>query len=145
MRSGVPSAAHRLKLTHYSAPKGPCERCVSFPEINLGNTHGPRIVATLGTLVRRAKVIWFESLFGRWSKVVACVDSYVRDGVIVLMLTGCEEDQIASGMIVGIVSDGSHDCGELRPPHFFSSANIHHPISREHSKRSSSIKRAEFN
>jgi hypothetical protein len=85
MRSGVPSAAH----TGWSSP-------ITLRPLDLANVsfrfpssiweYAWPMIRGDATLVRRAKVLPFESLFERWSKVVACVDSYVRDGVVVLML-----------------------------------------------------------
>jgi hypothetical protein len=79
-------------------------RFVSFPEIIWEYAWPTSRDGAI--LVRRAKVLVVQSLFGR-SRVVACVDSQILTvllfwcfGVLVLR----EEDRIISGMIVGIVS-----------------------------------------
>jgi hypothetical protein len=66
MRSGVPSAAHRLKLALDSAPLA--NVLFRFPRIRMAHESWRRI--------RRAKLLWFKVCLGG-VEVVACVDSYV--------------------------------------------------------------------
>jgi hypothetical protein len=91
MRSGVPSAAHRLKLAHYSAPLG--NRFVSSPEIiweyAWPMSRGGAI------LVRRARVLVVQSLFGR-SKVVAVMVAVCRLLHTLTVLFWCRGRRIGS-------------------------------------------------
>jgi hypothetical protein len=114
-----------VKLAHYSAPL--VNRFVSFPEIIWEYAWPTSRDGAI--LVRRAKVLVVQSLFGR-SRVVACVDSQILT-VLLFWCFGVEGRR--SDHLRDDCGDcfrlRSCDCGvEFKPPHLHFQGSKFSPI-----------------